>query len=282
MAQPYPHIYAYRIITSGALLFLPGILFNTFAQNSDNQPITTLHPAHYLLNILSLVCLGVALVILSAWFFSIVLIKDLKKKYDLVNRWESPLLLTAGIFLVMAFAFKSVSWVEDTESFMLWISAAGALITIAGMSYVLFTFFRFYYPSWMTKRLQALRYKPRTSKSGNEMILLNEEEEDAYLDEGMQQEENVFSVNYDVWIDKQTQEIRIEEYQSANETEICPDCEYRTYQVVKEQILTPVTEVSSGELLKHLYCAYCGHKGQKTVPLHKRKNLPETEVYKKI
>ena len=36
------------------------------------------------------------------------------------------------------------------------------------------------------------------------MKLLSEEEEDAYLDEGQQAEENVFSVDYDVWIDEET------------------------------------------------------------------------------
>ena len=34
------------------------------------------------------------------------------------------------------------------------------------------------------------------------LVLLSEDEEDAYLDEGMQAEENVFSVDYDVWIDE--------------------------------------------------------------------------------
>ena len=36
------------------------------------------------------------------------------------------------------------------------------------------------------------------------MKFVKEEEEDAYLDEGQQAEENVFSVDYDVWIDQET------------------------------------------------------------------------------
>ena len=41
------------------------------------------------------------------------------------------------------------------------------------------------------------------------MRLLSEDEEDVYLDEGMQAEENIFSVDYDVWIDEVTGDINV-------------------------------------------------------------------------
>src|SRR3989442_12745115 len=72
---------------------------------------------------------------------------------------------------------------------------------------------KFYYPFYIEKRLKVLRYMPRVSpKTGKPMKLLSEEEEDAYLDEGMQAEENVFSVDYDVWKDEETGYIQIEKY----------------------------------------------------------------------
>ena len=43
------------------------------------------------------------------------------------------------------------------------------------------------------------------------MKLLSEEE-DVYLDEGMQAEENAYSVDYDVWIDEKTGFTKIEKY----------------------------------------------------------------------
>ena len=61
---------------------------------------------------------------------------------------------------------------------------------------------KFYYPFFIEKRLKKLRYTPRTSPDGRKMKLLSEEEEDVYLDEGMQAEEDAFSVDYDVWIDE--------------------------------------------------------------------------------
>ena len=64
---------------------------------------------------------------------------------------------------------------------------------------------KFYYPFFIEKRLKILRYRPRMSpKTGKAMKLLSEDEEDVYLDEGMIAEENVFSVDYDVWKDEET------------------------------------------------------------------------------
>ena len=40
------------------------------------------------------------------------------------------------------------------------------------------------------------------------MRLLREDEEDIHLNEGMQAEENVFSIDYDVWIDEKTNDIK--------------------------------------------------------------------------
>ena len=49
------------------------------------------------------------------------------------------------------------------------------------------------------------------------MKLLSEDEEDVYLDEGMQAEENVFSVDYDVWIDEESGYTKIEKHPNLQE-----------------------------------------------------------------
>jgi hypothetical protein len=127
---------------------------------------------------------------------------------------------------------------------------------------------KFYYPFYIEKRLKELRYRPRVSpKTGKPMKLLSEAEEDAYLDEGMQAEENVFSIDYDVWKDEESGFIKIEKYAGHLHALECPECNYQTFKVVKEEILKAPTATEEGELLKHYQCSYCSYKAKKTVTL---------------
>jgi DNA-directed RNA polymerase subunit RPC12/RpoP len=120
---------------------------------------------------------------------------------------------------------------------------------------------KFYYPNYMNKRLKNLRYKPRISpKTGKPMKLLTEEEEDVYLDEGMQAEEDVFSIDYDVWIDEETGFTQIEKYSGKLTAKECPRCGYQTLKVEKEELIIAPTAFASGELMKRYKCTYCGHK----------------------
>jgi hypothetical protein len=105
-----------------------------------------------------------------------------------------------------------------------------------------------------------LRYKPRISpKTGRPMKLLTEEEEDVYLDEGMQAEEDVFSVDYDVWIDEETGYTQLEKYSGKYAIKQCPKCNYQTLKIEKEELLIAPTVISSGELLKRYRCTYCNY-----------------------
>jgi hypothetical protein len=138
---------------------------------------------------------------------------------------------------------------------------------------------KFYYPFFIEKRLKALRYKPRISpKTGKAMKLLGESEEDAYLDEGMQAEENVFSVDYDVWKDEETGYVKIERYSGHLHALQCPECNYQTFKVVREEILKPATVSQEGELLKHYQCGYCGYKAKKTVVLKVSQKFEEASA----
>lgn len=108
------------------------------------------------------------------------------------------------------------------------------------------------------------------------MKLLSEEEEDTYLDEGMQAEENIFSTDYDVWKDEESGYIKIEKYSGHLHALECPECNYQTFKVVKEEILKTPTLAEEGELLKHYTCGYCGYKAKKTVTLKASTKFEET------
>ena len=106
------------------------------------------------------------------------------------------------------------------------------------------------------------------------MKLLSEEEEDSHLEEGMQAEENVFSVDYDVWKDEETGFLKIEKYAGHLHAIQCPECNYQTFKVSREEILRAPTETEEGELVKHYLCSYCGYKAKKTVALKAQVKTP--------
>ena len=129
---------------------------------------------------------------------------------------------------------------------------------------------QFYYPGRLEKKLKKLRYTARTNpENGNKMKLLSEEEEDAYLDEGMQAEENVFSVDYDVWIDELTGYTKIEKYKGHLSALECDRCGFQTLRLSKEEIIVAPTETQDGEILKEYNCSYCGRIKRKNVILTK-------------
>jgi hypothetical protein len=137
--------------------------------------------------------------------------------------------------------------------------------------YVSYLLFNYYYPGPLQKRLQKLRYTPRINpKTGNKMKLLSEDEEDAYLDEGMQAEENVFSVDYDVWIDPKTGDTKIEKYKGYLTAHECDRCGFQTLRLVQEEVVTAATEFYDGELHQEFKCSYCNRIKRKTVKLSKK------------
>lgn len=108
------------------------------------------------------------------------------------------------------------------------------------------------------------------------MKLLSEEEEDVHLDEGMQAEENVFSVDYDVWVDEETGDVKIEKYPGHLLAYQCNSCGFQTMKLVKEEMVIFPTEDTEGEMIKNYQCTYCGSKRSKTV---KVANLSQTESH---
>ena len=89
------------------------------------------------------------------------------------------------------------------------------------------------------------------------MRLLGEEEEDVHLEAGMQAEENVFSIDYDVWIDEASGDVKIDKYPGHLQAIKCNSCGFYTMKVVREEITEQPTADSPGELVKHYQCSYC-------------------------
>jgi hypothetical protein len=194
-------------------------------------------------------------------------IRDLKTKYDFVNLNEINYLMIGGYLIVIAGWFFLNSLFGDkvqVEPGIFIARLLGTLIFASIFFVVVYNVLKIYYPSILEKKLHKLRYTPRKSpKSGKSMKLLSEEEEDVYLSEGMQAEEEVFSVDYDVWIDEESDYTKIEKYDGHLHAEKCENCNFQTLKVVKEEIISSPTTEEKGELLKYYECTYCGHKERK-------------------
>lgn len=220
---------------------------------------------------------AIALLIVLGHIIRLATTTDAKTKYDYINRNEISILWIASIILIVGCCFFANSAVTELSALLVFVRIflSVSLGLIAAL--VIQNLLKFYYPFFIEKRLKVLRYKPRISpKTGKPMKLLSEEEEDAYLDEGMQAEENVFSVDYDVWKDEETGYVKIEKYAGHLHALQCPECNYQTFKVVREEILKAPTHEAEGELMKHYQCGYCGYKAKKTVALKMSQKFEES------
>lgn len=205
-------------------------------------------------------------------------ISDKKEKYDYINLREIDLLWFASLSFIIAAAVYVGTAVQNAEPvwFFVRIFVTIMFALIAGV--IIQNLLRFYYPFYIEKRLKKLRFSPRVNpNNGNLMSLLSEEEEDVHLDEGMQAEENMFSIDYDVWIDEKTGYTKIEKYNGHLHALQCPECNYQTFKVKKEELIVAPTDHIEGELVKFYNCSYCGHKSKrmfKVAPLeHEHANI---------
>ncbi len=211
---------------------------------------------------------AIAVLIVIGHIIRLATINDAKVKYDFINRSEIRTLWAASIILIIGCCFFANSNIKELSA--LWVFVYLFITVSMGMivGLVFQNLLKFYYPFYIEKRLKALRYSPRISpKTGKPMKLLSEDEEDSYLDEGMQAEENVFSIDYDVWKDLETGYVKIEKYSGHLHAVQCPECNYQTFKIVKEEIIKHPAPDEEGELLKHYQCGYCGFKAKKNVTL---------------
>lgn len=219
------------------------------------------------------VLFGIGLLIFAYHLIRIVFAGEPKDKYDYIIRHEINYLWYSSLLILIGAVLYFNSHVVETEitSFVIKLLAAAMIATLIGV--VIVNMLKFYYPFYMEKRLKKLRYTPRVSpKSGNLMKLLSEEDEDVYLNEGMQAEEHIFSVDYDVWLDEETQYIKIEKYAGHLHALKCPECNYQTLMVTKEAIIENPSESTGGELMKYYKCSFCNNKEKRSFKIAK---LPE-------
>ncbi len=232
--------------------------------------------------LLAPISLGIGILIYVFYKAKLRNTKVFKDKYDLVSKHEYRYLLSTHVAIAAAIFFICNTYQADglTHSFMwFWIRLFIALCIGVLYGYTALLMLKFYYPTQQAKRLKIYRYEPRINpKTGNEMKLLSEEEEDAYLDEGMQAEEDVFSIDYDVWIDVDTGDTHIEKYEGRLHAMECDRCGFQTLRLEKEEITQEASHYEEGELIKHYKCSYCKRIKRRTVKLSMQKSASDFKI----
>lgn len=204
---------------------------------------------------------AIAILIYLVYKLRVSLLKDPKEKYDYMNlneiRWFKRVFLFIGVAAACA---VNLYGMEKFTTLGLWffVRVFFSIASATLITYVASLILEFYYPTKLNFKLRKLRYTPRINpKNGHRMRLLSEDEEDVHLNEGMQAEENIFSIDYDVWVDESTAEVKIEKYDGHLIALQCNNCGFYTMKVWREEIIERNEDGSPKELLKHYQCSYC-------------------------
>ena len=226
----------------------------------DPQYVQFLETWSYIMYVLAGLMVIASIVIFILYKVRLAGQKGYKAKWDYINEYQIKYYWYSVLSLAIAVAFIANTIDNHTVALsVVWLFIRMFISIAAGtlVGYIIYLILKFYYPSFMQKKLNRLRYEPRRSSSGNKMKLLSEEEEDVHLDEGQQAEEDVFSVDYDVWVDPITNEVKIEKYPGNLVAHKCNNCSFQTMRLKREEIIQEATETQQGELLKHFECSYC-------------------------
>jgi uncharacterized protein len=129
--------------------------------------------------------------------------------------------------------------------------------------------FAFLFAAYVRQK-KSLRTLPRSCKTcGQPMVLLNDIEEDEFLQKSMLLEEELKSVDYDVWQCRQCQHLAIEVYLNSKSVyEPCPRCRTIAYHEVSRRTTRHATTSHSGEREIVCACKFCGHRSTRieTIP----------------
>jgi hypothetical protein len=229
---------------------------------------TATHPILNLINewgkVIAQTLIGTGLLTFVYLTAKLLYTKDHKAKYDFINRYEIRLMHT-GFVLLIAGAAVMVNTHFPTNNFLGFGVRAFITITMALILEVFVSsFLKYYYPFMINKRLERLRAIPRISpKTHKPMKLISEPRKNVYLDEEIAQDEDIFSVDYDVWVDEESGYMKVEKYSGQLHTLQCSACNYQTLKVQKEEVVVAPTLKQNGSLIKFYECSYCHNETQR-------------------
>ncbi len=125
---------------------------------------------------------------------------------------------------------------------------------------------------FVDRRLLKYRNLTRFSKTnGKKMFKKSERSDNAYLEKGEVVEEKIKSVDYDVWVTADEDDILILKYNTYNSKySTCKKCQYKTYYKARSKTIKSATTTSAGIKKITYKCKNCDYKKTKTVTIPKR------------
>lgn len=116
------------------------------------------------------------------------------------------------------------------------------------------------------KRMHEMREKKRPCENcGTMMHKLSERDDNAFLTPQEDMEEQLGSVDYDVWMCDNCRNTDIYRFESQfTKYSECPQCHGKTYSLTRDHIVRPATSLMAGQGEKIYTCSYC--KLQKIIP----------------
>ncbi len=137
------------------------------------------------------------------------------------------------------------------------------LIFLLPVPYILIYFF-------IKRMMNKFRNAPRFSAlNGKPMHKLNEEEDDQFLTEGQIMEEEIGSVDYDVWVTDDHDDILILRYAARfSKYKRCPECGFITYHHSRTRTVRHATYSSTGKQEVIHRCKHCNYRkvSYRTIP----------------
>jgi uncharacterized protein len=121
-----------------------------------------------------------------------------------------------------------------------------------------FPFFFYFFYHLARKRIYRNHSRPCVVCQGN-MIKLNEKDDDLYLTKAKQKEEELRSIDYDVWKCEKCEAIQDWNYPNkSSKYSECPSCKTVAYHFVSSRTIVSATYSSSGRGEQVHGCKFCG------------------------
>ncbi len=209
--------------------------------------------------------LAIALVIVFLYNLRSAAISKRNKRHDFIGKHEIKWYKIANTIFSFGLAFflfdRLASVLGSVRLYeFVYVGFISGAISFA-IGYGIQQYLKFYYPFFLEKKMSRIRFKKKISpKSGKEMVVLTEREEDIHLTQEMMDHETNHVYDYDVWVDEETGYKEIERYDGQLQVLICPNCNFRTLKEYKETLEQSPGYRTEGLLKKHYTCSYCGHK----------------------
>jgi uncharacterized protein len=134
------------------------------------------------------------------------------------------------------------------------------------VAYILFPFVFIFYLIWYRLKKSALRNNPLPCKRCNDnMMKLDEKTDDSKLYASQILEEELKSVDYDVWVCKACASHEILSYESmTTKYSTCNSCKAKTFYFVSSETVSPPTYSASGTGVRNYACKNCKHTSEES------------------